>query len=229
MTRIAIAGASGYAGGEFLRLALGHPRLELGALTAGSNAGSALREHHPQLVPVGERILQETTAAVLAEHDVVLLALPHGKSAELVRELPPEVVVIDCGADFRLQDPAIWARFYGTEHAGSWPYGLPELPLARGGKQRGNLAGASRIAVPGCYPTAVTLALAPGFAAELLQPEDVVVVAASGTSGAGKAAKAQLLGAEVMGSMSPYAVGGVHRHSPEIAQNLSGLAGEEVT
>ncbi len=229
VTKIAIAGASGYAGGEFLRLALNHPQLQIGALTAGSNAGSALRDHHPHLVPLADRVLQETTPAVLAGHDAVLLALPHGKSAELVRELPAETIVIDCGADFRLRDAATWTKFYGTEHAGNWPYGLPELPVKSGGKQRTALAGAARIAVPGCYPTAVTLALAPGFAAGLVQAQDVVVVAASGTSGAGRGAKTQLLGAEVMGSMSPYAVGGVHRHSPEIAQNLRGLSDDEVT
>ncbi len=228
VTTIAIAGASGYAGGEFLRLALSHPHLQIGALTAGSNAGSRLGAHHPHLVPLADQVLQETSAQTLAGHGAVLLALPHGKSAELIRQLPANTVVIDCGADYRLSDAQTWATFYGTEHAGSWPYGLPELTLADGSKQRSQVLGARRIAVPGCYPTAVSLALAPGFAAGLLAAEDVVVVAASGTSGAGKAAKTTLLGAEVMGSMSPYAVGGSHRHSPEIAQNLSAAAGQAV-
>ncbi|MGI4893876.1 MAG: N-acetyl-gamma-glutamyl-phosphate reductase, partial [Janthinobacterium lividum] len=114
-------------------------------------------------------------------------------------------------------------------HAGSWPYGLPELPLSDGRTQRAELVGARRIAVPGCYPTSVSLALAPGFAAGILQHDDVVVVAASGTSGAGKSLKPHLLGSEVMGSMSPYGVGGGHRHTPEIEQNLALAAGGPVS
>jgi N-acetyl-gamma-glutamyl-phosphate reductase len=229
MTSVAVAGASGYAGGEVLRLALGHPHLTVGAVTAGSNAGSTLGTHHPHLVPLADRVVEPTTADVLADHDVVVLALPHGESATLAAALPPEVVIVDCGADHRLTDPTAWAHFYGTEHAGSWPYGLPELPLADGSRQRAGLAGARRIAVPGCYPTAASLALAPGFAAGLLDPQDVVVVAASGTSGAGRAPKPEMLGSEVMGSMTPYGVGGVHRHTPEIEQNLTAAAGTPVT
>ncbi|MGN6302591.1 MAG: N-acetyl-gamma-glutamyl-phosphate reductase [Angustibacter sp.] len=223
--RVAVAGASGYAGGEVLRLALGHPQLQVGALTAGSSVGTRLGEHHPHLRPLADRELVATTPEQLADHDAVVLALPHGQSAALAEQLPDDVVVIDCGADFRLADAAAWQTFYGTDHAGTWPYGLPELPLPGGHKQRAHLAGARRIAVPGCYPTAASLALAPGFAAGLLAPDDVVVVAASGTSGAGRALKAHLLGSEVMGSMTPYGVGGVHRHTPEIEQNLAAAAG----
>jgi N-acetyl-gamma-glutamyl-phosphate reductase len=155
---------------------------------------------------------------------VVFLALPHGASAEIAAQLPEGTVVIDAGADHRLEDPAAWEKFYGSAHAGTWPYGLPELP-----GQREVLKGATRIAVPGCYPTSALLALTPGFAANLLQPDDVVIVSASGTSGAGKAAKVNLIGSEVMGSMSPYGVGGGHRHTPEIEQGLSNAAGESVT
>lgn len=223
----AVAGASGYAGGELLRLLLGHPQIEIGAVTAAANAGSALGEHQPHLVPLADRVLQSTTADVLAGHDVVFLALPHGASAAVAAQLPPDVVVVDCGADHRLADAAAWDEFYGGEHAGTWPYGLPELVLHDGSRQRECLTGARRIAVPGCYPTAASLALAPGFAAGLLEP-DVVVVAASGTSGAGRSLKPNLLGSEVMGSMSPYGVGGGHRHTPEMEQNLSWGAGERV-
>ncbi|NAZ76014.1 N-acetyl-gamma-glutamyl-phosphate reductase [Kineococcus sp. T13] len=226
---VAVAGASGYAGGELLRLLLAHPHVEIGALTGASNAGTALGALQPHLLPLAERVLQPTSAEVLAGHDVVFLALPHGASAAVAQELGDDVLVVDCGADFRLTDPAQWERFYGGPHAGSWPYGLPELPLAGGGTQRERLAGARRIAVPGCYPTAVSLALAPGFAAGVLAPEDVVVVAASGTSGAGKSLKPHLLGAEVMGSMSPYGVGGGHRHTPEIEQNLTLAGGSGVS
>ena len=223
----AVAGASGYAGGEVLRLLLGHPAFAVGALTAASNAGTPLGDHQPHLVPLAERVLEPTTPEVLAGHDVVFLALPHGASAAVAVALPPDVVVVDCGADHRLTDPAAWAEFYVGDHAGSWPYGLPELIVGAGARQREALAGARRIAVPGCYPTGVSLALAPGFAAGILEP-DVVVVAASGTSGAGKSLTANLLGSEVMGSMSPYGVGGVHRHTPEMEQNLSLAAGEPV-
>jgi N-acetyl-gamma-glutamyl-phosphate reductase len=220
-TRVAVAGASGYAGGELLRLLLGHPEVELGALTAGGNAGERLGSLQPHLLPLADRVLEETSAETLAGHDVVFLALPHGQSGPIAAELGERVVVIDCGADYRLADPEAWARFYGGSHAGTWPYGLPELP-----GQRARLAGATRVAVPGCYPTVATLTLAPAVAAGLVEP-DVVVVAASGTSGAGKAAKPHLLGSEVMGSVSAYGVGGQHRHTPEITQNLSGLLDDE--
>jgi N-acetyl-gamma-glutamyl-phosphate reductase len=221
--RAAIAGASGYAGGELLRLLLAHPMIEIGALTGNSNAGQRLGSLQPHLLPLADRVLEETSAETLAGHDVVFLALPHGQSAAVAEQLGDEVLVVDMGADFRLKDPADWERFYGSAHAGTWPYGLPELP---GG--RAALEGSRRIAVPGCYPTAVSLALFPAYAGGLAESE-AVITAASGTSGAGKAVKPHLLGTEVMGSMSPYGVGGGHRHTPEMIQNLSAAAGEPVT
>ncbi|UUU35168.1 N-acetyl-gamma-glutamyl-phosphate reductase [Streptomyces sp. CA-210063] len=221
--RVAVAGASGYAGGEVLRLLLAHPEVEIGALTGNSNAGQRLGGLQPHLLPLADRVLQETTAEVLAGHEVVFLALPHGQSAAVAEQLGPDVLVVDMGADFRLEDAADWEKFYGSPHAGTWPYGLPELPGARAA-----LEGSKRIAVPGCYPTAVTLALFPAYAAGLAENE-AVIVAASGTSGAGKAPKANLLGSEVMGSMTPYGVGGGHRHTPEMMQNLGGVAGEPVS
>ncbi|KRF44673.1 N-acetyl-gamma-glutamyl-phosphate reductase [Terrabacter sp. Soil811] len=227
--RAAVAGASGYAGGEILRLLLAHPQFEVGAVTAASSAGERLGGVHPHLVPLADRVLEVTSVETLSGHDVVFLALPHGHSGALAAQLPDSVVVIDCGADFRLESESAWTTFYDTAYAGSWPYGLPELPGPAGTVARERLAGARRIAVPGCYPTGISLALAPGFAAGLLEAQDVVVVAASGTSGAGKSLKPHLLGSEVMGSMSPYGVGGGHRHTPEIEQNLSRAAGEPVT
>ncbi|GGS02645.1 N-acetyl-gamma-glutamyl-phosphate reductase [Streptomyces aureoverticillatus] len=221
--RAAVAGASGYAGGELLRLLAVHPEVEIGTLTAHSNAGERLGALQPHLAPLAERVLAPTTAESLAGHDVVFLALPHGQSAAVAEQLGPDVLVVDMGADFRLKDAADWETFYGSAHAGTWPYGLPELP---GG--RAALAGTKRIAVPGCYPTAVSLALFPAYAAGLVEDE-AVIVAASGTSGAGKAPKPHLLGSEVMGSMSPYGVGGAHRHTPEMIQNLSAAAGSRVT
>lgn len=216
--RAAVAGASGYAGGELLRLLLGHPAVEIGTLTAAGNAGSSLGAHHPHLGPLADRVLADTSPATLAGHDVVFLALPHGHSAALAAELGDETVVIDCGADFRLADDQAWLRWYGGTHAGSWPYGLPEFPSARS-----SLTGARRVAVPGCYPTAATLALAPAYAAGLVGP-DAVVVAVSGTSGAGRATTPDLSGSEVMGALRAYGVGGAHRHTPEIVQNLSRVA-----
>jgi N-acetyl-gamma-glutamyl-phosphate reductase len=223
VVRAAVAGASGYAGGELLRLLLQHPEAEIGTLTGGSNAGQPLGALQPQLLPLADRRLEPTTAETLAGHDVVFLALPHGQSAEIARQLGERVLVIDCGADFRLREAADWERYYGSPHAGTWPYGLPELP-----GNRDALRGTRRVAVPGCYPTAVTLALFPAYAAGLAEPE-AVIVAASGTSGAGRSPKPHLLGSEVMGAMSPYGVGGAHRHTPEMIQNLSAVAGERVT
>ncbi|MFJ8666809.1 N-acetyl-gamma-glutamyl-phosphate reductase [Streptomyces sp. NPDC093600] len=221
--RAAVAGASGYAGGELLRLLVAHPHVEIGTLTGHSNAGQRLGGLQPHLLPLADRVLAPTTAEELAGHDVVFLALPHGQSAAVAEQLGPDVLVIDVGADFRLRDSADWEKFYGSAHAGTWPYGLPELPGARAG-----LEGAKRVAVPGCYPTAVSLALFPAYGSGLAEPE-AVVVAATGTSGAGKALKPHLLGSEVMGSMSPYGVGGGHRHTPEMIQNLSAVAGERVS
>jgi len=226
--RVAVAGATGYAGGEILRLLLGHPaycegRLSIGSVTAAASAGSTLGEHHPHLTPLAHRVVEPTDLSLLAGHDVVFLALPHGHSAALAEELSPQTLIIDCGADFRLTDAAAWERFYGSPHAGSWPYGLPELP---GGRER--LRGARRIAVPGCYPTAALLALWPALADGLIEPA-VTVVAVSGTSGAGRAAKTDLLGSEVIGSARAYNIAGAHRHTPEIAQELGAVAGRDVT
>ena len=159
---VAVSGASGYAGGEVLRLLAGHPGVTIGAITAHSNAGSRLGELQPHLHGLASRILEDTTVENLSGHDVVFLALPHGASAEIAAQLPEGTVVIDAGADHRLEDPAAWEKFYGSPHAGTWPYGLPELP-----GQREALKGAKRIAVPGCYPTSALLALTPGFAANL--------------------------------------------------------------
>jgi N-acetyl-gamma-glutamyl-phosphate reductase len=222
-TSVAVAGASGYAGGELLRLLLQHPGVEIGTLTAGSNAGERLGALQPHLVPLADRVLEKTSVETLQGHDVVFLALPHGQSGPIAAELGDDVLVVDCGADYRLQDAGEWERFYGGAHAGTWPYGLPELP-----GQRDLLRGTRRVAVPGCYPTISTLSLAPAVQQGLVE-SDVVVVAASGTSGAGKAAKPHLLGSETAGNVSAYGVGGVHRHTPEITQNLSGLTDDVVS
>jgi len=209
--RVAVAGASGYAGGELLRLIDGHPELDLVAATAHSQAGASLSTVHPHLTGL-DLVLGATGPEALADADLVFLALPHGESAALAAALPGGVKVVDLGADHRLADAVAWVRYYGGAHAGSWTYGLPELS-----GQRTVIAGASRVAATGCYAVATILALAPLIAAGAVSPDDVVAVAASGTSGAGRAPKAHLLGSEVMGDLSPSKVG-AHQHVPEIKQ-----------
>ncbi|MEU4591698.1 N-acetyl-gamma-glutamyl-phosphate reductase [Micromonospora aurantiaca (nom. illeg.)] len=209
--RVAVAGASGYAGGELLRLLAGHPEFELIAATAHSQAGQPVTAVHPHLAGL-DLVFAATEPATLADADLVFLALPHGQSRALAAALPDPVKVVDLGADHRLRDAGAWSRYYGGEHVGAWTYGLPELP-----GQRAEIAAATRVASTGCYAVATTLALAPLIAAGAVRPDDVVVVAASGTSGAGRAAKAHLLGSEVMGDLTPYKVG-AHQHVPEIKQ-----------
>jgi len=220
----AVAGASGYAGGELMRLLDAHPDLSVEVVAAASNAGELVTSVHPHLRQFSGRVFEPTGAASLAQADVVFLALPHGQSAAIAAQLPEHILVVDLGADFRLRDPAQWVKYYGGSHAGSWTYGLPELPQARS-----LIAGSRQIASPGCYATAITLALAPLFAAGLAEPADVVVVAASGTTGAGRGMRPNLMASEVMGSLSPYKVGGTHQHTPEIEQALSDVAGDPVT
>jgi N-acetyl-gamma-glutamyl-phosphate reductase len=216
--RVAVAGASGYAGGELLRLIEAHPELDVAQVTAHGQAGRLLGAVHPHLVTLADRVLTPTDAAALSDCDLVFFALPHGASAAIAADLPPEVKVVDLGADFRLTDGETYTLYYDSPHAGTWVYGLPELP-----GQRAKIAASSRVANTGCYAVATTLALAPLLAAGLVEAEDVVVVAASGTTGAGRAAKAHLLGSEVMGDLSPYKVG-AHQHVPEIKQATGALS-----
>jgi len=219
--RVAVAGASGYAGGELLRLLAGHPDLEIGPVAAGSSAGRPVTDVHPHLAGLAGHRLVPTDADVLSAADLVFLALPAGESAALAAQLPPDAKIVDLGPDFRLADPEAWRRFYRIPHAGLWTYGLPELPGARA-----QIRAAARVAVPGCYATAAILALAPLLGAGLGETDDIVIVAASGTSGAGRSAKPELQGSEVMGAVSAYQAGGVHRHTPEIEQALEGVAGD---
>jgi len=213
-----VIGGSGYGGGELLRLLLAHPDIEIGAVAAHSNAGGDIAELHPQLPDLAGRAFVDTATAVAAGADLVFLALPHGQSAAVAATIPADVPVVDLGADFRLADPAAWVKAYGGPHAGSWTYGLPEIPGARA-----EIAAARRVAAPGCYPTAVALAYLPLIVAGVIDPSDLVTVAASGTSGAGRAARMNLLGAEVMGDVTAYKVGR-HQHRPEIVQTLTRAA-----
>jgi N-acetyl-gamma-glutamyl-phosphate reductase len=217
MTTVAVAGASGYAGGELLRYLSQHPTFDLLAACAAGRAGEQLAGVHPQFAGTAwaKLTLDETNAELLAQADLVFLALPHGESAALVAQLPSDSMVVDLGADFRLASASAWETYYGGAHAGAWTYGLPELPGARQ-----LIAESSRVANPGCYPTAVALALAPLVAIGAIDPADIVVVASSGTSGAGRKASDGLMATNVMGSMSAYKVGGVHQHTPEMEQTL---------
>lgn len=226
---VAVAGASGYAGGEVLRLLASHPGVTVTTVTAHSNAGQPLAQVQPHLRSLGHLTLVDTTPENLAGHDVVFVALPHGLSGELTAGLSGDTLVIDCGADHRLTSESDWAAFYGGDYYGAWTYGLPELLLADGGTQRENLVGARQVAVPGCNVTAITLALAPGIRSGTILADDLVSVLAVGTSGAGKALKPHLLASEIHGSAAPYAVGGIHRHTPEIVQNLAVAGGEGIT
>jgi len=225
-TRVAVAGASGYAGGELLRLLAGHPDLEIGAVTAGASAGKPVTEVHPNLTghPAFDgRDFEVTDTSTLGGAELIFMALPHGESAALAQQLP-DTRIVDLSADFRLADEHAWNLFYGVPYAGRWAYGLPELP---GAKQA--IKAARTVAAPGCYATASILALAPLLNAGLADPADVVIVAASGTSGAGRSPRPDLLASEVLGSVSAYKVGGAHRHTPEIEQALAEVARTDVT
>jgi N-acetyl-gamma-glutamyl-phosphate reductase len=220
--RVAVAGASGYAGGELIRLLSGHPNFDVVTVTANASAGQPLASAHPHLASL-KLTLQETTSEILSGHDVVFLALPHGASGSLGDEIDADFIV-DCGADRRLESPDAWADYYGGPFNEPWTYGMPEL-----GTQRERLRDTNRITVPGCNATAVTLGLAPLIEAGLIETEDLVSVLAVGTSGAGRAPFRDLLASEIHGSARAYQVGGVHRHNPEIRQNLEQLGGQPVS
>ncbi|SIO15045.1 N-acetyl-gamma-glutamyl-phosphate reductase [Agromyces cerinus] len=225
---VAVSGASGYAGGEILRLLADHPDFDVRTVTAHSNAGQPLIAVQPHLRSYTHLTLKDTTAENLAGHDIVFLALPHGASGAIAAQLPAETLVIDCGADHRLENKADWAAFYGGDFHGAWTYGVPELPRLSG-TQRDRLAKTKRIAAPGCNASTVALSLAPGVRAGVIEAADIVSVLAVGPSGAGKSLKAHLLGSELLGSANPYSVGGVHRHIPEIQQALRWAGGGNPT
>ena len=219
--KTAVIGASGYAGGELLRLLATHPVFEVAVVSAHSNAGEQVTSVHPQLQSYAGREFVTADSIDFAQIEVVFLALPHGESAALIAKLPSHVKIVDLGADFRLEDPAQWDKYYGGKHAGAWVYGLPELAPG----QREAIKNQNKVANPGCYATSISLGIAPAIS--LIDSSDIVVVAASGTTGAGRSAKINLIGSEVMGSLSSYKFGGVHQHTPEIEQALSAVANKE--
>lgn len=218
--KTAVVGASGYAGGELLRLLSNHPKFKLSYIAAGSNAGEPITNLHPQLTNFTGRNFEETEIAKINNSDLVFIALPHGESAKLISQIDPKVKVVDLGADFRLIDSKKWEKYYGGKHAGSWVYALPELVDHK------LISSANKVANPGCYATAIALSIAPALS--LINAEDIVVVAASGTTGAGRSAKVNLLGSEVMNNLTSYKFGGIHQHTPEIEQILSSISRESV-
>ena len=218
--KTAVVGASGYAGGELLRLLSNHPKFKLSYIAAGSNAGEPITNLHPQLTNFAGRNFEETEIAKINNSDLVFIALPHGESAKLISQIDPKVKVVDLGADFRLADGKKWEKYYGGKHAGSWVYALPELVDHK------LISSANKVANPGCYATAIALSIAPALS--LINAEDIVVVAASGTTGAGRSAKVNLLGSEVMNNLTSYKFGGIHQHTPEIEQILSSISRESV-
>ena len=218
--KTAVIGASGYAGGELLRLLAIHPHFEVTVVSAHSNAGESVTSVHPQLQSYAGRNFVTADSIDFSVIELVFLALPHGESAALISKIPADVKIVDLGADYRLEDPAQWKKYYGGKHAGSWVYGLPELV-----GQREVIKKESKVANPGCYATSISLGIAPAIS--VIDSSDIVVVAASGTTGAGRSAKINLIGSEVMSSLTSYKFGGVHQHTPEIEQALSTLAQKE--
>jgi N-acetyl-gamma-glutamyl-phosphate reductase len=216
--KIGVIGASGYAGGELLRLLLGHPEFVPIYISAGSNAGEEITAVHQHLTSYAGQKFEKTEISRMNECDLLFVALPHGESAKLVSQINPAVKIVDLGADYRLNSAESWSRYYGGAHAGTWVYGLPEMP-----GQRSKISTSTRVANPGCYATAIALASAPAIAQNLIDSTDIVVVASSGTTGAGRSAKVNLLGSEVMNTLTSYKFGGVHQHTPEIEETLSSL------
>ena len=230
--RVAIAGASGYAGGEVARLLSEHPEFEVATVTAHSLVGQSVEQVHPHLSSLHGRVFQKTTLEVLAGHDVVVVALPHGDSGELGETLLAgggQKILVDLGADRRLENPADWDAFYGGTHYAPFTYAMPELPRLSGPSSRELIRGATTLAAPGCNATAITLALVPLVSRGIIAPQDLSAVLAVGSSGAGKTPRSDLMGSELHGSANPYAVGGIHRHIPEIQQNLRISTGHDVT
>jgi N-acetyl-gamma-glutamyl-phosphate reductase len=223
-----VLGASGYAGAELLRLLARHPDLRVSWAAGDSSAGEPVAARYPGLTHAyGDLAFCTVDEGLAKGADVLFAALPHGRAAALAARLGAAAgLMVDLSADFRLHDPAAYPAWYGADHPspaelGAWPYGLPEL-------HRDELRGARRVAVPGCYPTAALLALAPLLAAGLVEPDGIVVDAKSGLTGAGRSLTDAYLYAQANESVTPYGVGR-HRHTPEIEQELGRAAGRAVT
>ena len=218
--KIGVVGASGYAGGELLRLLAFHPHFEVSAITAHSNAGELITSVHPQLQSYAGKSFSAFSPADFAACDLIFLALPHGESAKVIAQLPKSAKIVDLGADYRLESADQWSKYYGGDHAGAWTYGLADIEPFKS-----LISQSTKVANPGCYATSIALGAAP--AASIADLSDVVVVAASGTTGAGRSAKINLIPSEVAGSLTSYKFGGVHQHTPEIEQALTKISGTQ--
>ncbi len=214
--KIGVVGASGYAGGELLRLLSEHPNFKITFIGAHSNAGESITAVHPQLIQFEGQQFSAVNVDDLNKCDLVFTALPHGESAKLISQLDGQVKIVDLGADYRLTDKTQWDKYYGGSYAGSWTYGLPELT------DHQLIAKSKHVASPGCYATAIALSVAPVI--NQIDSGDIVVIAASGTTGAGRTAKVNLIGSEVMNNLTSYKFGGIHQHTPEIEETLSKLS-----
>ena len=218
--KIGVVGASGYAGGELLRLLAFHPQFEVTAITAHSNAGEPITSVHPQLQSYAGKKFSAFDPTDFESCELIFLALPHGESAKVISQLPNSAKIVDLGADYRLEDASQWEKYYGGDYAGAWTYGLADIEPFKS-----EISKSSKVANPGCYATSIALGAAP--ASKIADLTDVVVVAASGTTGAGRSAKINLIASEVAGSLSSYKFGGVHQHTPEIEQALTKVSGVE--
>lgn len=223
--RIAILGASGYTGAELVRLVHGHPELEIVALAADRKAGMSMGEVFPHLAPFDLPRLERIEEIDLSALDLVFAALPHGVTQKLVRELPPALKLVDLSADFRLENPAAYEKWYGKPHEAvdiqpEAAFGIPEI-------HRQAIARARITANAGCYVTTSLLPLVPLLSAGAISPEGIVIDAKSGVSGAGRSLRENLLFCEVNEGFSAYGLGG-HRHMGEIDQELTRAAGRPV-
>lgn len=218
LMKIGIVGASGYAGGELLRYLRNHPHAELSYIGANTQAGEAITSVHPALTFLHGLKFAAFDITAINNCDLVFLALPHGESAKMFSQLRNDLPVVDLGADFRLKNPFSWEKYYGGEHAGYFTYGMPDL-LGHSDA----IAQSKRVANPGCYATAITLSAAPAVHGGVINNSDITVVAASGTTGAGRSAKINLIASEVMNSLTSYKFGGAHQHTPEIEEALDSI------
>lgn len=218
--KIGVVGASGYAGGELLRLLAFHPHFEVTAITAHSNAGELITSVHPQLQSYAGKKFSAFSPSDFESCDLIFLALPHGESAKVIAQLPTDSKVVDLGADYRLESADQWSKYYGGVYAGAWTYGLADVEPFKN-----QISKSTKVANPGCYATSIALGAAPASA--IADLSDLVVVAASGTTGAGRSAKINLIASEVAGSLTSYKFGGVHQHTPEIEQTLTKISGVE--
>jgi N-acetyl-gamma-glutamyl-phosphate reductase len=222
--RIAVLGASGYTGADLVRLALGHPAVEIAALAANSKAGQTMAGIWPHMAPCELPVLTTAEAIDYAAIDVVFGCLPHAASASLLSTIP-DTTIIDLSADFRLKSAETYAHWYGTDHPA--PHLLERAIYGLSEFARDMLPGARLVACPGCYPTAVLLALTPLLEAGVIGAERITVNALSGVSGAGRSLKEANLFTEVAEAVHPYGLGH-HRHMPEMEQQLGLAAGREV-